>query len=86
MKYNVEAYSFILIIHQGIIKKHSVPPHLQHSLKNIVSHCRESVDATLYRKMVHTADIHRDVCQFRKVTKQNVVFLDKFAQEFSVKK
>ena len=83
MKYNVDAYSFILTIRQGILKNHSVPPHMQESLRTMASHCKESVDTSMYSKMVHAADIHSDVCKFRKVTKQNLVFLDKFSKEFS---
>lgn len=82
MHYNVEAYSFILTIHKGIVKTYSIPPHLQESLRSMATYCKDSVDHTLYRKMVHVADIHSDICKFRKVTKQNVIFLDKFAQEF----
>ena len=82
MHYNVEAYSIILIIHKEIVKTYSVPPHIQESLRMMATYCKDAADSTMYRKMIHVADIHGDICKFRKVTKQNVVFLDKFAKEF----
>ncbi|TSB46812.1 hypothetical protein [Alkalicoccobacillus porphyridii] len=82
MQYNAEAYKYILIIHKGIVKNYSIPPHVQESLRAMVAFCKDSVDSAMHRKMVHVADIHSDVCKFRKVTKQNVVFLDKFSKEF----
>ncbi|MDQ0205482.1 hypothetical protein [Alkalicoccobacillus murimartini] len=82
MKYNVEAYSFILVIHRGIIKRYSIPSHMHESLRSMSTYCKDSVDTTMYRKMVHAADIHHDMSRFRKITKQNLVFLDKFSKEF----